>query len=68
MGEELRVGEIEKARAVISHHIGHAWNEVVERHVAMMTLVEGLESQEVGNWAGGGGGAFALPRHCGGVV
>jgi hypothetical protein len=33
----------------------------------MMTLVEGLESQEVGDRARGGGGAFALPRHCGGV-
>jgi hypothetical protein len=40
----------------------------MERHVPMMTLVEGLESQEVVNRARGGGGAFALPRHCGGVV
>jgi hypothetical protein len=40
----------------------------MERHVAMMRLVEGLESKEVGNRAHGGGGDFALPRHCGGVV
>jgi hypothetical protein len=56
---------MEKARAVISHHIGHAWHEIMERHVAMMTLLEGLESQEVGNRARGGGCAFSLPRHSG---
>jgi hypothetical protein len=33
-----------------------------------MALVEGMEAEQICNWAGGGGSPFRLPRDGGGIV
>jgi hypothetical protein len=68
MGEKLCIGELPEARAIVGHGVGRPWDVIVAREIPMKTLVDGLEAEEVGSWATGGGGAFALPKYGGGVV
>ena len=68
MGEKVRIRKIVQTGGIIAHGIVETGNEVVAGDVAMMALMEGLSTEEVGGSAGRGGRAFALPKQSGGVV
>ncbi len=47
--------------AVVRHHVGVARDVGKPRKVTIVALVDGLEPEQVGRNASGGGGAFLLP-------
>ena len=62
------VSKVPEPGSIVCHGIDWSWDVVGLVEVAMMTLVEGFEAKEVGRWAHGGRGAFALPTAGGNVV
>jgi hypothetical protein len=68
MGEKIKIRKIVEAGGIVAHAIVETGNEVVAWDVSMMTLMEGLSSEEVGGSAGRGSGAFALPEQSGSIV
>ena len=68
MGEKLGIRQVMEAGSIITHLIGDASNKVMTRDVAMVTLMEGLGTEEVGRGAGGSGRTFALPKEGGSII
>ena len=68
MGEKLGIRKIVEAGSIITHLVGDASNKVMARDVAMVTLMEGLGTEEVGRGAGGSGRTFVLPEEGGSII
>jgi len=66
--QEFRVGEVLKARGVISHDILYPVDEGDLGAVAMVALVEARDLAEVGSWSAGSGAAFEVASQSGSVV
>lgn len=56
------------SRCRVCHQVDDPREEAIARHVTVVALVEGLESQEVRSRTSGRRGAPLLPPHSGGVV
>jgi hypothetical protein len=68
MCEKLVISEVPEARGVVGHGVDGAWKVGPERAVAMVSLVESLESEKAGGGLRRRRGTFALPIHRRGVV
>jgi len=66
--QKFRVGEVLKARGVISHGILHPVDEGDLGAVTMVALVEARDLAEVGGWSAGSGAAFEVTSQSGSVV
>jgi len=66
--QKFRVGEVLKARGVISHDILHPVDEGDLGAVTMVALVEARDLAEVGGWSAGSGAALEVTSQSGGVV
>jgi len=44
MSKDLSVSEVPAAREEVSHDVGRSRNVVMERDIAVVTLVQGLQS------------------------
>jgi hypothetical protein len=60
VGNELGIGEMKKAGALVRENVRDARNEVVKWQVTMVALVEGVQAEEIGHGTRRGGGAFSL--------
>ena len=58
----------EEARGVVSHGIGLPGDVVMPGDIAVKSLVDAKEAEEMGWRFGGGGTALALPKEGGQVV
>ena len=61
MGKKGIVSKVPELETIICRGIDWSWDVVGLVEVAMMKLVKGLEAKEIGHWAHGSCGAFALP-------
>jgi hypothetical protein len=68
MRKQLLVSEMEKARALVSEHVVYTRDEVMEWNVTVMTLMQGMDSEQVCDGTGCGSCAFSLPSDGGRVV
>ena len=57
-----------QTRGVITHAIGFSWDVTGQGIVAVVALVDAVEAQQVGCWAGGGCGVLVVPDYVGYVV
>jgi hypothetical protein len=68
MGEKSCIIEIPASTRVIRHDVGLPRNMVMDSNVAVMTLVEGVEAQDVCARCRGRRGTLDGPRQGGSVV
>lgn len=68
MGEEGSIGEMRQTRGIIRHSVARPLQVVIDSDEAVVALVDGLKTEEVGSRGGGSGGAFAGPEEGGQVV
>jgi hypothetical protein len=66
--KQFKVSEVAGTRGNIRHEIDLAWDVIMEWGVSIMTLMDGLESEEERIWAHCGCRPFPLPVYCCGVV
>jgi hypothetical protein len=59
---------VKEAQAFVSQDIGHARDKIMKWNVVMVSLVEDTKAEQIGDRAGGGSRAIALPRHGGRVI
>jgi hypothetical protein len=51
MRKKFRVGEMKMARALVRKYISYARDEIMELEVTMVTLVQGMKTEEVSHGA-----------------
>lgn len=68
MGEKGVVSEVPPAARVISHDIGGARDVVMEGHIAVVPLMQGIEAEQVGTGRTCRGRAFSRPGKGGLIV
>ena len=69
MGEKLGIRKVVEAGSIITHLVGDASKKVMARDIlVMVTLMEGLGTEEVGRGASGSGRTFALPEEGGSII
>ena len=66
--EQLIIRPLKVPGSFVCKPIEVAWNEVMQRSVAMMTGVQELQLQKIGSRACGQGGTFAIPDDGSAVV
>jgi hypothetical protein len=68
MSEQIVIIKVPQATRIVGHAVEYARDKMVTRHVAVCSLVEGIETKEVGPGTGGRGGTLGGPREGGAVV
>jgi hypothetical protein len=68
MGKQFGIGEVKEANTFVRQDIGHARDKVTKGGVAVVSLVECMEAEEISDWPRYGSRAFALPSYGDGVI